>query len=59
MAKDEYKVQMQQTGGGRRKSFTLVNATNEAEARRTAEKHHAKGDNPKRILSAEKTGRSF
>ena len=58
MSKDEYKVNMKDSRG--RKSFTLVNATSETEARKTAARHHVgKGDNPKAIVSTEKTGRKF
>lgn len=55
--RDEYKVHMRDRRG--RRSFTLANATSEAEAKRMAERHHRGGDNPKTIVSVEKTGRSF
>lgn len=58
MAKrDEYKVHVKDERG--RKSFTLVNAGSEDEARRVAEKHHGAGDRPKVVTSVEETGRSF
>jgi hypothetical protein len=55
--RDEYKVNMKDERG--RKSFTLANATSEAEARAMAERHHGNGDRPKTVTSVEKTGRSF
>lgn len=55
--KDEYRVNMKDPRG--RRSFTLVNASSEAEARKMAEKHHGHGDRPKTVTSVEKTGRSY
>lgn len=57
MAKNEYKVHMKDERG--RKSFTLANATNEADARKMAEKYHGNGDRPKAVTAVEKTGRTF
>lgn len=53
--RDEYKVHMEHVTT-KRKSFTLVNATSEPQARMRAARFHGKD---KRIVSAEKTGRQF
>ena len=62
MAKHEYKVHMQDQKTHRR-SFTLVNAKSEGQARAEAHRHHgegnAHGNRPKTITRVEKTGRTF
>jgi hypothetical protein len=58
--RDEYKVSMKDARTGH-KSFTLVNASSEDEARKVAEKHHghdnSHGTRPQVIVSIEKRGR--
>ena len=49
----EYKVKMRDARG--RRSFTLVNATTEAQAIAIAQGHHT----AKTVVSAEPTGRTF
>lgn len=55
MARKEYRVDMKDARG--RKSFTLANATDEKDAQRQAEKHHAHGDKPKTVTGVKPTGR--